>query len=94
MKLTILLASLAASASAFAPAQQAASTTSLAGGKADLQAIAEKANPVLKFYDPLNLADADFYGFGNEATIGWLRHSEIKVRSTIAEMTLFVSLIL
>jgi hypothetical protein len=86
MKLPILLASLAASASAFAPAQQAASTTSLAASKADLVAIAEKANPIVKFYDPLNLADADFYGFGNEATIGWLRHSEIKVRSTIAEM--------
>ena len=28
--------------------------------------------------DPLNLADKDFWGFGNEATIGFLRHSEIK----------------
>ena len=30
------------------------------------------------FYDPLNLADADFWGKGNEATIGFLRHAEIK----------------
>jgi hypothetical protein len=26
----------------------------------------------------LNLAEQDFWGFGNEATIGWLRQSEIK----------------
>ena len=36
------------------------------------------ANPIVKFYDPLNLAEADFWGQGNEATIGFLRHSEIK----------------
>ena len=81
MKTALLLASIAASASAFAPASQAATKTSVGATKADLTAIAEKANPVVKYYDPLNLAEADFWGFGNEATIGWLRHSEIKVRS-------------
>ena len=30
------------------------------------------------YYDPLNLAGADFWGMGNEATIGWLRQAEIK----------------
>jgi hypothetical protein len=40
--------------------------------------VAEKANPFVKFYDPLNLADKDFWGKGNEETIGWLRQSEIK----------------
>lgn len=30
------------------------------------------------FWDPLNLAEADFWNQGNEATIGWLRHAEIK----------------
>merc|ERR1712167_516676 len=35
-------------------------------------------NPVVGFYDPLGLADADFWGRGNEYTIGWLRHAEIK----------------
>ena len=48
-------------------------------GAVQLNAIAEKANPIVKFYDPLNLAEADFYGMGNEATIGFLRQSEIKV---------------
>lgn len=38
-------------------------------GKADLQSIAEKANPLVKFYDPLSLADQDFWGKGNEATV-------------------------
>eukprot|EP00548_Thalassiothrix_antarctica_P014974 CAMPEP_0194173754 /NCGR_PEP_ID=MMETSP0154-20130528/8028_1 /TAXON_ID=1049557 /ORGANISM="Thalassiothrix antarctica, Strain L6-D1" /LENGTH=302 /DNA_ID=CAMNT_0038886923 /DNA_START=57 /DNA_END=965 /DNA_ORIENTATION=- len=46
--------------------------------KADLQLLAEKANPTVKYYDPLKLADGNFWGEGNEATIGWLRHAEIK----------------
>jgi len=85
MKLAIL-ASLATSAAAFAPSQQTRSITALAESKADLQKIAASSNPILKFYDPLGLADADFWGsenagypgVGNEATIGFLRHSEIK----------------
>jgi len=78
MKLA-LLSALIAGASAFAPAStQGASKTAVAAGKDDLIELAEKANPVVKFYDPLNLADADFWGQGNEATIGFLRQSEIK----------------
>ena len=46
--------------------------------KADLEALAVKLNPVVGFYDPLGLADADFWGRGNEYTIGWLRQAEIK----------------
>ena len=46
--------------------------------KADLEALAKELNPIVGFYDPLNLADADFWGAGNEATIGFLRHAEIK----------------
>jgi len=77
MKLAIL-ASLVAGASAFAPSATSGVSTSLSGAKADLEAIAEKANPTLKFYDPMNLADQDFWGKGNDATIAWLRQSEIK----------------
>ena len=33
---------------------------------------------MVKFWDPLNLSGASFWGDSNEATIGWLRQSEIK----------------
>jgi len=46
--------------------------------KADLVALAGKANPVVKFFDPLGLADQSFWGKSESATIGWLRASEIK----------------
>lgn len=79
MKLALILASLFAGASAFAPTSEPSlGKSALSASKADLEAIAAKANPIVKFYDPLNLADKDFWGFGNEATIGFLRHSEIK----------------
>lgn len=38
----------------------------------------DKLGSALGFWDPLGLADSDFWGLGNEATIGYLRHSEIK----------------
>jgi len=73
-----LFVSALAGASAFAPAQIGSSKSALSESKADLEALATKLNPTLKFYDPLNLADADFWAKGNDATIGWLRQSEIK----------------
>jgi len=45
--------------------------------KADLEAMAGKLNPVVGFWDPLGLADAEFNGSA-EAAIGYLRHAEIK----------------
>jgi len=79
MKLTIALLSLLAGANAFAPSTVASSrNVAVNGGKDELVILAEKANPIVKFYDPLNLADGDFWGWGNEQTIGWLRQSEIK----------------
>ena len=71
MKYTVI-ASLIASAAAFAPAQQSAKTSALSETKADLEALAAKCNPVIKYFDPLNIGD------GDEATIAWYRHSEIK----------------
>jgi len=78
MKHAILHAFFLSSVAAFAPAtttttsSSSSSSTALRESKADLEAIAAKANPVVKFFDPLNIADAD------EATIGWFRHAEIK----------------
>jgi len=40
--------------------------------------LAEQQNTALGFWDPIGLAQQDFWGQGNEATIGFLRHAEIK----------------
>ena len=50
-------------------------------GMAELEDAAARQNiPGLNegIWDPLNLAGQDFWGQGNEATIGFLRHAEIK----------------
>jgi hypothetical protein len=46
--------------------------------QADLEALAKQLNPSIGFFDPLGLASDTFLLQSNEATIGWLRHSEIK----------------
>ena len=65
-------------AAAFVAPAPAGASVKVQETKADLEALAVKLNPVVGFYDPLGLADADFWGRGNEYTIGWLRHAEIK----------------
>ena len=45
------------------------------GVKEDL---ATELNPAIGYFDPLGLADADFWSQGNDATWGFLRHAEIK----------------
>jgi hypothetical protein len=44
----------------------------------DLKSIAKDLNPVVGYFDPLKLSERSFWGQSNEATIGFLRHSEIK----------------
>merc|ERR1719377_69740 len=44
----------------------------------DLKELAKGLNPVVGYFDPLKLSEAEFWGQSNEATIGFLRHSEIK----------------
>jgi hypothetical protein len=44
----------------------------------DLKSLAKSQNPVVGYFDPLNLAEGEFWEQSNEATIGWLRHAEIK----------------
>lgn len=80
MKLSLFaLGSLAATASAFTP--NAASPRTGVAQKAaidDLKVIAEKSNPLLKFYDPLELSSTTIWDNSNDATIAFLRHAEIK----------------
>ena len=45
---------------------------------ADLKKLAEELNPTVGYYNPTPLAEMEFWGQSNEATIGYLRHSEIK----------------
>jgi len=75
---TSIFLSLVTSVTAFAPQQRGSHGLALHDAKSDLEAIATASNPNLKYYDPLSLADTDFWDQGNEATIGFLRQSEIK----------------
>ena len=78
MKLAILT-TLLASACAFAPASSPLpSSTILRESKSDLRTLAADLNPVVKYYDPWGLSDANLWGSTEEQTIGWLRHAEIK----------------
>lgn len=77
MKLSLFVSFLVG-ASAFSPTQTGSPGTALSESKADLESLAAKLNPTVKFYDPLNLSDQSFWDKGSETTIGWLRQSEIK----------------
>lgn len=75
---TIALA-LAGAASAFVPTTSVGRTSvKVQESKADLEVLAKELNPIVGFYDPLNLSEAEFWGQTNEQTIGFLRHAEIK----------------
>lgn len=80
MKLvTATILSAIAGASAFAPTSTGgAKTTSLASTVGDLEKLSKELNPIVGYYDPLSLAQADFWGEGEAATIGFLRQAEIK----------------
>uniref|UniRef100_A0A7S4HV86 Uncharacterized protein n=1 Tax=Prymnesium polylepis TaxID=72548 RepID=A0A7S4HV86_9EUKA len=76
--------SLAQSALAFAPALAPAAAATRAAAvqmvtpPATLTTLAKELNPVIGYWDPLGLGTADFWSKGNDATVGFLRHAEIK----------------
>jgi len=65
-----------------APAMVAPSTSRAAAPvmetAAELEALASKLNPIVGFWDPMNLAEYDQFSVGQEASIGFLRQAEIK----------------
>jgi hypothetical protein len=44
----------------------------------DLKVLAAELNPAVGYWDPLKLAESEWWDYNNEETIGWLRHAEIK----------------
>lgn len=76
----LLIASLLAGcAAAFAPATPSGrASTAVSESVSDLQDLAKKLNPIVSFYDPLDLSGKSFWGTSNEETIGFLRESEVK----------------
>eukprot|EP00429_Kryptoperidinium_foliaceum_P013488 CAMPEP_0176042562 /NCGR_PEP_ID=MMETSP0120_2-20121206/21119_1 /TAXON_ID=160619 /ORGANISM="Kryptoperidinium foliaceum, Strain CCMP 1326" /LENGTH=239 /DNA_ID=CAMNT_0017375971 /DNA_START=53 /DNA_END=772 /DNA_ORIENTATION=+ len=74
----VLFAAIAGSAAAFVPQSAPKASTAANAAIDDLKAIAEKSNPVLKYYDPLELANTSIWGSDQAGTIGFLRHAEIK----------------
>jgi len=69
------------SASAFVAPVQKTGGVAAHETKADLESMAKELNPVVGFFDPLNVAeipDGAFYGYSNEAAIAWYRQAEIK----------------
>jgi hypothetical protein len=77
---TISILALAAPVAAFTSQNNAArqSTTQISETKADLESLAVELNPLIKFWDPLNLASSGLYGLDEEGSIRFLREAEIK----------------
>lgn len=44
----------------------------------ELEELADLCNPAIKYFDPLGLADWNFWGTSNAETIAFLRHAEMK----------------
>jgi len=54
------------------------SSVALSESMQDLENVAKKLNPVIGYYDPLKLAEANLWDTTQEETIGFIREAEIK----------------
>jgi len=74
--------SISSAAMGFAPAMLSTPVAPRASVRmeteADLKALAGKLNPVVGFWDPMNLVEYDQFSVGQEGSIGFLRQAEIK----------------
>lgn len=78
MKIAALALSTFSTAFAFAPKASNAPKPSLNAAKEELVSLSKELNPIVNYFDPIGLADYEFWEDTNEATIGFLRHAEIK----------------
>merc|ERR1719487_2746388 len=74
--LALVQSSLSFNAPIVAPASRTAGVSMM--DVEGLKTQAKSLNPVVGFFDPLNLSGGEFWGDSNAATIGFLRESEIK----------------
>jgi hypothetical protein len=78
MRAAVLALCLGAASAFVAPKASMRAGVAMQETKADLVTLAGKCNPVVKYFDPLGLAEKSFWGQSESATIGFLRASEIK----------------
>merc|ERR1719482_1133198 len=78
MKATITCTLACGGAAAFTPAAVPKRADVRMESLTELKTVATKLNPAVGYWDPLKLAEAEFWDNTNEETIGWLRHAEIK----------------
>jgi len=78
MKGLVFASAICGAAAFVGPSTSGRVSTTVSETKEDLKVLAGKLNPVVNYFDPLNLSEAAFWGFSEEQTVGWLRQSEIK----------------
>ena len=74
---SLLLGAAEACSGVAAPAAMRVSSPVMAESEV-LKTLAKEQNPQIGYWDPLSVAELDFWGQGDEATVGFLRHAEIK----------------
>ena len=75
LALTVTAASYAPSVT---PVHTTRAAVTMGAAQNELMALAEEQNPLLGFWDPLSLTELNFWGQGDDFTVGFLRHAEIK----------------
>merc|ERR1719247_273009 len=80
MALSLASATLGYNAAGLAPVMQRAAAPVMKGGEtvADLQRLADEQQIPMGYWDPLGMVNLNLFDLGEEGTIGWLRHAEIK----------------